>query len=293
MYAEDYYAGGDINLVPGQSVDPNHLGEEDEDSNEFIMTTDNGETAGSEISKDGDRMVEGATSPLKESTSVEVIIVDSDQESAPGIETSMQEAKPSDNQGELESNNLVPSSPLADRSEMEIEASPGREMDIDSINDLDTGLKTASEEATAHEGSFRATIASIHINPSEKTAAISDLPSPVLAAAPPSEDKIVSTQFVDTEENVQIFAVSKPIETVEQAPDTAPHETVTENFSQVDAHYDGEDVAVSGEDENVKGSENVLLSEQEPEVEARPKEDEEILMKEKTTSVVHERETGK
>lgn len=153
-YAEDYYAGGDINLVPGQSVDPNHLGEEDEDSNEFIMTTDNGETAGSEISKDGDRMVEGTTSPLKESTSVEVIIVDSDQESAPGIETSMQEAKPSDNQGELESDNLVPSSPLADRSEMEIGASPGREMDIDSINDVDTGLKTASEEATAHEGSF-------------------------------------------------------------------------------------------------------------------------------------------
>ena len=156
-YAEDYYAGGDINLVPGQSVDPNHLGEEDEDSNEFIITTDNGETAGSAISEDvvdGDQMVEGTTSLLKESTSVEVIIVDSDQESAPGIETSMQEAKPSDNQGELESDNLVPSSPLADRSEMEIGASPEREMDIDSIIDVDTGLKTASEEATAHEGSF-------------------------------------------------------------------------------------------------------------------------------------------
>lgn len=171
-YAEDYYAGGDINLVPGQSVDPNHLGEEDEDSNQFIMTTDNDETTGSTILKDGGRMAEGTIqvdydiageplvptattmSPLKESKSVEVIIVDSDQESAPSIETSMQEAKPCDNQGELESDNLVPSSPLGDRLDIEIGASPGGGMDIDSINDVGTDLKTADEEATAHEGSF-------------------------------------------------------------------------------------------------------------------------------------------
>lgn len=172
-YAEDYYAGGDINLVPGQSVDPNHLGEEDEDPNQFIMTTDNGETTSSAILKDGDRMAEGTSQvgydiageplvltagamfTLKESKSVEVISVDSDQESAPTIETSMQEAKPCNNQGELESDNLIPSSPLADRVDMEIGASPGEEMDTDSINDLGTGLKTVSEEAIpAHEGSF-------------------------------------------------------------------------------------------------------------------------------------------
>jgi len=143
---------------------------------------------------------------------------------------------------------------------------------------------------------FRATITSIHIDLRKKTiAATSDLPPPVLPAAPPSEDKIVSTQFIDTgEENAQIFAVSKSVETVEQAPVTAPHETVTEVVSEVDAHHDGEDVAVSGEDDNVKDSENVLLSEREPEAEARPKENEKILMKEETTSVVHEREeTGK
>ncbi|EDR08877.1 uncharacterized protein LACBIDRAFT_296395 [Laccaria bicolor S238N-H82] len=294
-YAEDYYAGGDLSLVPGPSVDPNYLGEEDEDSNQFIMTTDNGETTGTAILKDGDRMVEGTNqvghdiageplvrttssmSPLEESKPVEVVIVELDQGSAPAIETSMQEAKPCDIQGELESDNLVPSTPPTDRLEMEIGASPGGEMDIDSINHVGTDLETASEEATAaHEG--------------KKTAAASDLPSPVLAVAPPSEDKIVSTQFIDTEENLQTFAVSKSVETVEQTPDTAPHETVTEVFSEVDAHYDGEDVAVSGEDENVEDFENVLFSEKELDIEARPKEDEEIVMKEETTSVVHERD---